>query len=130
MKEYDNADGLLPFYKENFNGILRFAEKFCNFMTRIGDWTVETGKSFAEHEYDSILLTNVYKNDGIGKFYEVFLKRDTYTNDILNFDVELNSEVTNIDYSGKRVHVSTKDGHSHVADFVIVTVSIGVLKAK
>ena len=43
--------------------------------------------------------------------------------------IEFNSPVTAINYSEEKVKVKTKDGTIHTADKVLVTVSIGVLKA-
>ena len=43
--------------------------------------------------------------------------------------IEFNSPVTAINYSDGKVQVKTKDGAIHTADKVLVTVSIGVLKA-
>ena len=47
-------------------------------------------------------------------------------------DVHLNKEVTNIkvDSDCKGVTVTTKDGSSYYAESVVVTVSLGVLKAE
>ena len=43
--------------------------------------------------------------------------------------VQLQSTVSEVDYSGDRVRVTTTDGVVHTADKVLVTVSIGVLQA-
>ena len=43
--------------------------------------------------------------------------------------IEFNSPVTEINYSGNKVLVKTKNGDIHTADKVLVTVSIGVLKS-
>ncbi|BET01729.1 Flavin containing amine oxidoreductase [Nesidiocoris tenuis] len=48
----------------------------------------------------------------------------------LNGKVFLNSEVTEIDWSGLTGFVRIKDGRTVVADHIIVTVSLGVLKEK
>jgi len=43
--------------------------------------------------------------------------------------IQLNAPVTEIDYSGSKVVVTTADGQKHKADKVIVTVSVGVLRS-
>ena len=43
--------------------------------------------------------------------------------------IRFNTPVSEIDYSSNKVILTTKDGVEHVADKVLVTVSIGVLKA-
>ncbi len=43
--------------------------------------------------------------------------------------IEFNSPVTEINYSGNKVLLKTKNGEIHSADKVLVTVSIGVLKS-
>ena len=43
--------------------------------------------------------------------------------------ITYNAKVTDIDYSGEDIVLTTEDGSSHTADKVIVTVSIGVLKS-
>ena len=42
--------------------------------------------------------------------------------------IKFNAPVTTINYSDDKVIVTTKDGEMHIADKVLVTVSIGVLK--
>lgn len=44
--------------------------------------------------------------------------------------IQFNSPVTDIDYSGSKIIITTKSGKKHEADKVLVTVSIGVLKSK
>jgi len=44
--------------------------------------------------------------------------------------IEFNAPVTSIDYSGENVIIETKNGKTHEADRVLVTVSLGVLKSK
>ena len=43
--------------------------------------------------------------------------------------IQFNSPVTEINYSDDKVQIKTKNGEIHTADKVLVTVSIGVLKA-
>jgi monoamine oxidase len=44
--------------------------------------------------------------------------------------IQFNSPVTDIDYSGSKIIITTKGGKKYEADKVLVTVSIGVLKSK
>ena len=44
--------------------------------------------------------------------------------------IQFNSPVTDIDYSGNKIIITTKSGKKHEADKILVTVSIGVLKSK
>lgn len=44
-----------------------------------------------------------------------------------NINVLLNKAVSNINYSGDKISVSTIDGSAYIADKVIVTVPLGVL---
>ena len=43
--------------------------------------------------------------------------------------IQFNSPVNEIDYSGNNITVKTKNGNTYIADRVLVTVSIGVLKS-
>ena len=43
-------------------------------------------------------------------------------------DAQLNSEVVELDWSGEGMTVTCRNGSKHHADFVVCTVSLGVLK--
>ncbi|HAS47177.1 MAG TPA: hypothetical protein DCS93_42230 [Microscillaceae bacterium] len=55
---------------------------------------------------------------------------DKYFASKVKSKIVYNALVTNIDYTGPRVTITTKDGAQYEADKVIVTVSVGVLQKK
>ncbi len=59
-----------------------------------------------------------YVQGGLGKAIAQMFK---------GIEVKLNMPVTEIDYDGIQARVTTRDGETHVADAVIVTVSTGIL---
>ncbi|VVC91303.1 unnamed protein product [Leptidea sinapis] len=95
------------------------------------DWNDLTAKSGAERLGGDPHMT--WYKSGFKTFFELLL--NTYNNGpgLSNLDIKLNTEVTQIkwprDASGN-VEVVCKDGSTYTASNVIVTVSLGVLKAK
>ena len=55
---------------------------------------------------------------------------DTNIAEQVKHKIQFNSTVTDIDYSGDKIIVTTNSGNTYEADKVLVTVSVGVLKSK
>ena len=90
--------------------------------------------SLSGTDYDQISISDLeaYYSD----FVEYKFKNTTwydFINENFAQDVKHNivydSKVTTIDYSGNQVKLTTQKGNEYIADKVIVTVSIGVLKS-
>ena len=90
------------------------------------NWDGENYKAVSKKELDS----------SFDFFPESKFKRSTWYDYVdeniaqeVAHKIKFNAPVTTINYSDNKVIIKTKDGNTHIADKVLVTVSIGVLKS-
>ncbi|XP_061727427.1 LOW QUALITY PROTEIN: spermine oxidase-like [Cydia pomonella] len=110
---------------------LEFANLLTNNYEASNDWTDVTTISRYE-ELDGPQLISWHKY-GYKTFFEIMLNTYKDGPGLPNLDIKLNTEVKVIrapQRPTERVTVECGDGSSYVADNVIVTVSLGVLKDK
>lgn len=87
-----------------------------------------------EHEYGSDVKYMSLKNYDEGQEFKgndlMILGYDKIVKELLKgIDVQLNKQVSSIEYTKKGVIVRTSDNKEYKADYVAITVSLGVLKS-
>ncbi|XP_048002760.1 spermine oxidase-like isoform X2 [Leguminivora glycinivorella] len=110
---------------------LEFANLLTNNYEASNDWTdVTTISRYEELEGPQLISWHKY---GYKTFFEIMLNTYKGGPGLPNLDIKLNTEVKVIrspQHPTEKVIVECTDGSTYVADNVIVTVSLGVLKAK
>ncbi|XP_051157740.1 spermine oxidase-like [Leptopilina boulardi] len=131
-KEFNNYFKAHSDLKENEKGLLHL----MNMVTIIGDagdswWDISTTSASEYHDNVGDHLIN-WKERGYGTMLDILMKRFPNPEEelpVLNNTI-LNAEVTSINYSDPigKVKVKTANGDLYLADHVIYTCSLGVLK--
>ncbi|XP_063371713.1 uncharacterized protein LOC134659947 [Cydia amplana] len=113
------------------SGLLQFLNLYVNYLEGSSDWNdVTTGGDYedlAGHRSVS------WARHGYNTFFDIMLNTYNGGPGLPNLDIKLNKEARVIRAPRsptERVTVDCSDGSSYVADTVIVTVSLGVLKDK
>ncbi|XP_060808426.1 uncharacterized protein LOC106133731 isoform X3 [Amyelois transitella] len=132
---------IMDYLKEHHPSVLEdkdFIAEFLNLLDLIignyeasNSWNdVTTASNYQEldgHQHVS------WGSSGYKTLFDILLNKYNNGPGLPSLTIKLNSEVTNIAYSNdpsKKVTVTTADGTTYTADNVIVTVSLGVLKAR
>lgn len=98
------------------------------------DWFDIAAKTYTNYDVCKGDLAINWRKRGYGTILDILMKRFPNPEDelpVLNKTV-LNAEVTKVDYSSddNTVKITTLDGKEYIADHVIMTPSLGVLKAQ
>ncbi|XP_061727426.1 peroxisomal N(1)-acetyl-spermine/spermidine oxidase-like [Cydia pomonella] len=117
--------------QEFISGLLSLVELMVDNLEGSSDWNeVTTGGDYADLEGHQGLS---WHRHGYKTFFDIMLNTYKGGPGLPNLDIKLNTEVKVIrtpQHPTERVTVECGDGSSYVADNVIVTVSLGVLKDK
>ncbi|XP_048002525.1 spermine oxidase-like isoform X2 [Leguminivora glycinivorella] len=113
------------------SGLLTFIELMVDNLEGSNDWNeVTTGGDYEDLEGPQSLS---FHRHGYKTFFDIMLNTYKGGPGLPNLDIKLNTEVKVIrspQHPTEKVIVECSDGSTYVADNVIVTVSLGVLKAK
>lgn len=124
FKEHPEIDETLQ--KE----LLRHYDLVARSLSAADSWYEISLKGDLEYEVLEGSFNINWKERGYNTLLDILMKKIPDASEELPIvnNTRLNAKVTNIDYTGNSVKVHTSDGQEYLADHVIVTTSLGVLK--